>query len=40
MKQKVISGVLVLVGLTFLGFQQLGRQKPGGVVASWAKVIL
>jgi hypothetical protein len=28
MKQKVISGVLVLVGLTFLGFQQLGRQKP------------
>lgn len=28
MKHKVISGVLVLVGLTFLGFQQLSRQDP------------
>jgi hypothetical protein len=27
MKHRVISGVLVLVGLTFLGFQQLSRQS-------------
>lgn len=37
MKRRVMSGVLVLVGLTFLGFQQLGRQKSAPEAPSTPK---
>jgi hypothetical protein len=34
MKRKVIAGVLVLVGVTYLGFQELSRKGPVSTEAS------